>query len=389
MSKEIKIGIDVSRANRECRGIPIYTRSILKEFGSANANYQFVLLHYPDSKPNTNFGIQNAQLEAIPYSGKYVSWLRILQEQVIYPIGQTRLALDVIWHPQNHGQFLTPVGYVCTLHDVLPISRPDLSQDLDSLESETLYRSRTRTTSRADMVITVSEFSRAEIIKYLHVNPAKITAIHNGIDHSTFRPEKSVSERQRLKTLYKLPDNYLLTVGSYAPHKNLRVLLESFVRSDLPKSDVGLVMVGPKDEVVYTSEHQRLENYARDLGILDKVMLLPAVPVHDLVGLYNNAMMFAITSEYEGFGFPPLEAMACGVPVVASNSSSLPEICSNATLYANSKDSEGFARHFNDLLMHTELRQQMVNLGIQQASKFEWKTTAEKTLKVLGMVATK
>lgn len=389
MLKEIKIGIDVSRASRECHGIPIYTRNILREFGSIGTNSKFVLLHYPDSKPNTNFGIENAQLETIPYSGKYVPWLRILQEQIIYPIGQVKLNLDVIWHPQNHGQFFTPVGYVCTLHDVLPISRPDLSQDLDSFEFEMLYQSRARTASRAGMIITVSEFSRAEIIKHLHVNRDKITVIHNGIDHSTFHPIKSESEHRRLKTTYKLPDSYLLTVGSYAPHKNLRVLLEAYVESDLPKSDLGLVMVGPKDEVVYTSEYEQIENYVRELGVSNKVILLPAVPIRDLVCLYNNATMFAIASEYEGFGFPPLEAMACGVPVIASNSSSLPEICGKAALYANPKDPGGFVYHFNDLLRRTGLTQLMTNLGLQQASKFDWKTTAEETLKVLHVIASK
>lgn len=386
-NKRFRIGIDVSRASREFHGIPISTRHILREFGNMEVEHNFILLHYPDDKPEDKFGIANADLEPMPYSGRYVPLLRIIQEQVFYPLGQCQLKLNVIWHPQNHGQFLTPVGYVCSLHDVLPLSEPELAQDLDSLEAKALYWSRAKSAANADIIITVSEFSRREIIRYLGVNPNKVVAINNGIDHKIFRPSKEKVGRQRIIAKYSLPERYVLTVGGYAPHKNLYTLIDAFRKSNLVREGYGLVMVGPKDEIVYTSEHGSIEDHVRQQGLENKVVMLSPVPIDDLVSLYNNAAIFAITSKYEGFGFPPLEAMACHVPVVASNAASIPEVCGGAALYADPNDSARFAIHFNRLVEDTVLRRRLIEEGDKQAAKFDWQITAKKTLAVLVKIA--
>jgi glycosyltransferase involved in cell wall biosynthesis len=306
-----------------------------------------------------------------------------MQEQVLYPISQKNNRLNVVWHPQNHGQFLTPVGYVCTLHDVLPYSRPDLAQDLSTLQEKALYWSRVKSASFADRVITVSEFSRREIIKHLDIDPKRVVAIHNGIDHNLFKEDKDEAKRLELQSRLNIHYRYMLTVGSYAPHKNLDVLLDAYQASELPKMGIGLVMVGPKDEIVYTSDHQTLETKVIQQGMDDMVKMLPPVSVNDLVTLYNNAELFCITSHFEGFGFPPLEAMSCGTPVVSSNSSSLPEVCGVAALYADPTDSRQFAENFNHLVSTPVIKEKMIALGRIQSQKFNWNTTASKTLETL------
>ncbi len=385
-AEPLRIGIDVSRASRENHGIPIYTRSVLAELGKLDTTDQFVLLSYPDSPVAHGFGLQDPELAAIPYSGRYIPWVRVFQEQVLYPAAQQRLNLDVMWHPQNHGQFWTPVGYVCTLHDVLPYSRPDLAQDLDTRREQALYWSRVQSAAHADMIITVSEFSRKEIIRLLGVDPSRVVAVQNGIDHTTFRVLRSEVDRARLQTQYGLPERYVLTVGSYGPHKDLATMIRAFKTSDLMRLGYNLVMVGPKDEIVYTSDHEGLEEMVRDEGLEGRVLMLPPVPVTDLVGMYNGASMFCITSQFEGFGLTPLEAMACGVPVISSDSSSLPEVCGNAALYAHVGDYLGFAERMNLLATDIELARRMTSLGLMQAAKYDWATTAQKTLDILQRV---
>jgi len=384
MSKEVKIGIDVTRANREYRGIPIYTRSILREFGQVDPEkVKFVLTKYRDDKNTSNYGIKNADIERVPFNGRYVPWLRILQEQVVYPFFQKGIDLDVFWHPQNHGQYLTPVGYVCTLHDVLPLSKPTLSQDLDSLDTVALYQSRIKSARHATKIITVSHFSKDEICHYVGVPQNRVVVVHNGIDHSVFHDGISRETMNKVRAKYHLPQRYLLTVGSYAPHKNLSTLVEAFSRSHLVDQNYGLVMVGPKDDSVYTSDAQKLERLVGELGLSNQVLMLPAVPIDDLVGIYNGASIFAISSLCEGFGFPPLEAMACGVPVIASNTTSLPEICGNSVLYADPKDSQTFTDQINLLAKDDFLRSKLVTQAKNHVRQFTWEKTAQQTLDVL------
>lgn len=123
---ELRIGINIGKASREDRGITVYTRNILREFGQSGSDYRFVLLHYPDSSPESKFGIKDADLEPLPYLDRLNPWQTMIGEQVLNPLQQRKLKLDVVWHPHNRGQFIVPVGYVCTMHDILPVSRPEL-----------------------------------------------------------------------------------------------------------------------------------------------------------------------------------------------------------------------------------------------------------------------
>jgi len=384
MKKEFNIGIDVSRATRQFRGIPIYTRNILQEFGQMDLEgVNFILTHYPEDLPETDFGIPSARFEVIPYSGEYLPWARIVQEQVLYPIFQKRVGLDVFWHPQNHAQFLTPVGYVLTLHDVLSLSQRNLSQDLDSIDVRALYHSRVKTAKMADRVITVSEFSKQEIVDHIGVPHHNIKVIYNGIDHKTFKPNVSKEDVARVRNKYGLPSQYILTVGSYSPHKNLDTLLAAYIQSKLSSEGVGLIMVGPKDDQIYTSDSLLLEAQIETSGCSDRVKMLSSVPIEDLVAIYNGAKIFVIASRYEGFGFPPLEAMACGVPVISSNAASLPEVCGDAVLYADPNESADFSEKLNYLLTNEDVIGKMIKAGLGQSAKFSWERTAKETLNVL------
>lgn len=364
---EIRVGINVGKMNKNDRGISVYTRNILSQFDQINGNYELVFL--------------TDQNKLIHSPGTIGS---IINEQVSNPFQQERLKLDVMWHPHNRGQLFTPCAYVCTLHDVLPLARPDLAGNyLNSLSKKLLFLSRVITTKAADTIITVSEFSRQEIIKYLHIDPNKVVSIHSGVNTQTFHRDESDQNWEQLKQSQSLPDRYILTTGSYAPHKNLKTLVEAYATSDLPSSGVGLLMVGPNDASGYRAGYNQVADQVRQLNLSNKVRLLSSVSESDLVTLYSRATFFALTSLYEGFGFTPLEAMACGVPVIASSLASIPEVCGNAALYADPNDPGHFTRQFNTLLRDENLRRELVLNGAKQVQKFDWRDSAYKTLEVL------
>lgn len=381
------IGINVGKAGREARGITIYTHNILREFNKIGPNCRFVLLYYPDSRPENEIG-DGARLEALLFTETKSPFTTIISEQVLNPLHQKRLALDVVWHPHNRFQYFTPVKYVATLHDVLPIAKPQLaSAYLNSRAKRALYMSRTMAARSADMIITASEFSRNEIIRHLRIDRDKITVIPSGIDREVFHPPTDQKDVELVKSRYMLPQRYLLTTGSYAPHKNQKTVLDAYGASRLPHEGVGLVMVGPNDATGYAIGYACIKERVQALRLEDKVRLLPAVPLQDLVTIYGGAEFFVTASLYEGFGFTPLEAMACGVPVVASNAASIPEVCGDAVLYSEPLAALSFADHFDVLLNNVQLRKALVERGFCQASRFDWRTTAEKTLAVLRETA--
>jgi len=383
---ETIIGINVGKVGREDRGISVYTRNILRCFGGVNGNNcRFRLLHYHGDPPKDKLGIDSAELEALWYSDKHKPIRTIINEQILGPIQQQRLGLDVVWHPHNRCQFFSPeVAHVSSMHDVLPIARPDLAtRYLGPWDKKLLYLSRTMPARYADMIITASDFSKKEIVKFLGVDPKKVVTIYSGIDNCVFNPNKQDDEQTKLRLKYHLPNRYLLTTGSYAPHKNLDILVEAYYQSHLRDNRVGLVMVGPNDATGYRIGYQQVTEHVRKLGISENVRLLPSVSIEDLLAIYRGATMFTITSQYEGFGFTPLEAMACGTPVVASNTSSIPEVCGPAALYANPNDPSEFADRFNLLSEDTELGKRLVTDGQLHVRKFSWKDTANKTLDVL------
>lgn len=388
MEKEYKIGVDVSRVYRGDRGIPISTRNILQQFGKFATNAEFTLLHYPENKPNTDFGLDNPEFREIPYSGKYVPWLRPYQEQVLYPEFQKKLGINVLWHPQNHGQYETPVGYVVTLHDIFPMVRPELAEALDVAEVDKKFLSDSRIKSiiGADAVITVSKFSKQEIVANVDVDPDKVHIVHHGIDTSVFYP--GYVDLEVVKK-YNLPKKYLLTVGSYAPHKNLKSLILGYQNSCLPDSGVDLVMVGPKDGTVYKTNIDEIDKLKESSPLKNRIHMLPSIPLQELASIYRGADTFAITSIYEGFGFPPLEAMASGVPVVVSNTSSLPEVCGEAALYVNPLNPCEITQQLNRLCDDDTLRRDMISKGLINVKNFTWENSAQQTYKILTDVSDK
>ncbi len=170
--------------------------------------------------------------------------------------------------------------------------------------------------------------------------------------------------------------NYLLYIGDMRPYKNLERSLEAFARLNL--TDLSFVIGGKKDPHFYPGIEKKVDR----LLLKDKVIFLGYVPEEDLPHLYSEAAAFVFPSLYEGFGLPPLEAMACGCPVVASNAGSLPEVCGDAVRYVDPYDVESIARGIHEVLTDEVMRQNLRAKGLERAKLFSWERAAKEHLKI-------
>jgi glycosyltransferase involved in cell wall biosynthesis len=215
-------------------------------------------------------------------------------------------------------------------------------------------------------VICTSENTKQDVITYYAIKDKPVYVISEGFNRQRFYPrEKGVVQKR-----YGL-GNYLLYIGDMRPYKNLERCLEAFARLNL--TDLSFVIGGKKDPHFYP-----------DIALLlkDKVIFLGYVPEEDLPHLYSVAAAFIFPSLYEGFGLPPLEAMACGCPVVASNAASLPEVCGDAVRYVDPYDVESIAQGIHEVLTDEVMRQNLRAKGLERAELFSWEKAAKEHLKI-------
>ena len=228
---------------------------------------------------------------------------------------------------------------------------------------------------RADRIIVISDFIRNEAIQRFGFSPEKIATIPLGVDHEIYRvydPRDLLPTREK----YRLPENFLLFVGSLEPRKNLeRLLLAYQDLEEATRREVKLVLVGFQGW-----ENKKVMSLIRRMK--SEVFYLGYLPEEDLAKIYNLARLFIYPSLYEGFGLPPLEAMACGCPVVVSNAASLPEVCGEGAIYVNPYEVTSMAQGIDRVLKDEALRILLAAKGRERASQFSWERASAEHLKV-------
>jgi glycosyltransferase involved in cell wall biosynthesis len=291
-------------------------------------------------------------------------WRGHAWEQTALPMRSFR---GLLWSPCAAGPLISS-KHVVTFHDLFPLDSPEWYQPVFAKAYQALLTSLSKT---ATHIIAVSRFTKERLIERLRILPDRVTVIHNGVDFKTFhRAEEQIL---RARGELNLPSGrYILCVGSLEPRKNLRRLLLAWseVVGCLPQ-DVWLVVAGSGDGSVFGAPGFP--------SIPDRVVFTGYVPEALLAGLYSGSLGFVYPSLGEGFGFPPLEAMACGVPVFASNRTSLPEVCGSAAIYGDPTDTAEIARGIKLLCSDASLRQRLRYLGQEQASQFTWERAAHAT----------
>ncbi|MBI2862729.1 MAG: glycosyltransferase family 4 protein [Chloroflexi bacterium] len=301
-------------------------------------------------------------------------WMRILWEQCVQPAVVRLDRVDVLHSLAFVQPMLCPVPSVVTVHDLSFLLYPEAHPMLH----RSYLRLFTRlTVHRAARIIAVSQSTKEDVVRLLGADASRVDVVYHGIEES-FRPIADVEQGRRFRERMGLPERYILYVGTLEPRKNLVRLVRAFAQlrreHGLPH---WLVLAGPPgwgERVVYTTIEAE--------GVGDRVLFPGYLPAQELPLWYNTADLFVYPSLYEGFGFPPLEAMACGVPVVVSNRASLPEVVGEAGVLVDPEDTEGLAEAMARVLTDKSLRSELAARGRTQASRFSWRQAALQTTAV-------
>jgi len=298
-----------------------------------------------------------------------------------------RLHCDVVhiphlfWIPRG-----LPCPYVLTVHDVL--DHMYASRDASSIWRSVHFQLTRRALSRAARVLAVSQFTKSEIERLFRIPGERIEVVYNAIDERFLHGHASQADRELIAERYQVTYPFILYAGAIRPHKNVVRIIEAFsaLKSELEKEgqfpDLKLIVIG--DDL---SSHPRLRRTVVRSGVQNDVRFLGFVPIEVLRIFYDVAKIFVFPSLYEGFGLPPLEAMAHGTPVVTSNDSSLPEVTGNAALLVNPENVFEIQRALQRALLDSALRTKMKQRGYEQSQKFSWTTSVSRILEIYREVA--
>jgi len=299
-------------------------------------------------------------------------------EQVIFPRVCQQDGVDVAHVPYFAPPLRPTTPIVVTIHDLIPLILPAYRGPLLVRLYTHLVAAATR---RADAIIADSEASKRDIVRLLGIPDERVQVIYLAVDRR-FRPITDKAHLEDVRQKYCLPANYILYLGGFDQRKNLATLLKAFKRLT---SDMQLVIAGrlPARDTPFFPDPRRM---VREFGLEGRVAFIGWVLEEEKPALYSMAKVFVFPSLYEGFGLPPLEAMACGTPVVASNVSSLPEVVGDAGLLVDPCDAAGLAEAMAALLDDEQLREGLGQKGLEQARRFSWEETARETLKVYRRV---
>ena len=377
----MRIGIDYTSAAHQRAGIGRYTRGIVGALGALGAEHSYVLVVAGSGGQGGGATARQAEcvtadnfkIRRLPLSHRFwtVIWHRL---RVPLPVDLFAGSVDVFHSPDYVLPPLRQGKKVVTIHDLSFLRYPEGAEP--SLAAY-LGASVPRSVREADLVLGDSENTRQDIIELLGVRPDRVEVVYPGVG-GAFRV---IEDRQALEVVareYGLNYPFILSVGTLEPRKNLDTLLDAYAKlrrsGDL---DHKLVIAGGKGWL-YDGVFRRVEEHALE----NDVLFLDYVPEEHLPALYNLSDLLVFPSLYEGFGLPPLEAMACGTPVITSDSSSLPEVVGEAGLMVPARDSAALAAMIGKVLADSELREGLVRRGLLRAGKFTWEAAGEKLLTI-------
>ncbi|MHB1282735.1 MAG: glycosyltransferase family 4 protein [Sulfuriferula sp.] len=284
---------------------------------------------------------------------------------------------NLLWSPSNTGP-LAVRNQVVTIHDVVPLDHPEWLNP----RFAAWYRFLTpRLARRVRHVIVDSDFTRQRLIAHSRIDPSRITVVHCGVD-ARFQPQVPGTIAAARAALQMPAGRYVLSVGSLEPRKNLGRLLLAWehLLPTMPP-DVWLVLAGAKGKTLVFADVPALQR------LPERVFLSGYVPDELLPAMYAGAMAFVYPSVYEGFGLPPLEAMACGTPVIVGNRTSLPDVVGDAGVVVDPTNNDAIAAGLSALIETESLRAGLIPKGLARAAQFSWDATAQKTRDVLQRAA--
>jgi glycosyltransferase involved in cell wall biosynthesis len=367
----VKIAIDIRRMNEF--GVGTYTRNIIRALGRLDRENKYFLLGSQEKV--REIGPLPENFKTIPISGPDTVQGFFQGHAVV-----RRLNCDLVhiphlfWRPRY-----LPCRYVITVHDML--DHMYRGRNGSGFKRTFHFQLTRRALKHAARIFAVSHFTKSEIENFFGIEPSRIEVIYNAIDQRFLTGHATEADRQLLAERYQVAGPFLLYAGRISPQKNIVRIIEAFaaLKAELAKqdlfSDLKLIIIG--DEV---SKHPDLRRTVVRGGVQNDVRFMGFLPIDVLRIFYDAAKVFVFPSLYEGFGLPPLEAMAHGTPVLTSNTSSIPEVVGNAAVMVNPENVFEMMRALQRVLLDSDLREKMRQRGYEQVKKFSWDRSAAEVL---------
>lgn len=368
----MRIGIVARNLARQGSGVRRYILSLIQALVTIDQKNKYVIYYDQESYLGTN-------PDAIERALKMPT--RLLWDYVALPLAVRRDGIDVLLCTRNVIPLFVNCKSVVTVHDLTHLMYPRYYNLMNSLYMNLGIRWSMR---KSNAIIAVSKNTKADLVSKLGANTAKIHCVYEAMDENYHL----IEDRTRLEVVrdkYNLPPEFILSVAGLQPRKNLPNLIKAFcLAKERPEVTHKLVMIGAP-----LWQHSAIFDEIRASPVISEIVWLKFVPEEDLPAIYNLANLFVYPSLYEGFGLPLLEAMACGCPVVCSNSSSLPEVAGDAAILIDPTSAEQLADGIYRVLVDDNLRQDLTKKGLKRSSQFSWEKAARETLEVLEEVYSK
>ena len=375
----VKIAIDIRRMTEF--GVGTYIRNVVRTLGRLDRENEFLLIGSPSKVEE--IGALPPNFHAIPLLASD----RSVQGYREFRTALQGLGCDLVHIPNLFSvPRMLPCPYVMTVHDMLEhMSR---ARQQSGLWRSFHFQMTKRVLAGAARIFAVSNFTRNEIEKLFEIPSDHVEVVYNAIDERFLHGHASAADRDLIARRYQVTYPFLLYAGRISAHKNVVRMIEAFsaLKTELERDqaypDLKLIIIG--DDL---SGNPDLRRTVVRSGVQHDVRFLGFVPIEVLRIFYDEAKIFVFPSLYEGFGLPPLEAMAHGTPVVTSNVSSLPEVVGNAAVLVNPENVFEIMRALRRVLMDQALRDRMKERGYQQAARFSWETSVRRILEVYGEIA--
>lgn len=363
----MKIGISAEWVGTRAGGLETYSESLVEALASLDSEHEYVVY---TARRNAFANLRaKHQNVSIRFLGSESRWFVV---PFGLPCALWSRPVD-LFHATSVAPPVCPARMIVTVHDLGFKHHPEFFPPLVRMRLKALISSGAR---RAERIIAVSNTTKQDLIDTFDIPAEKIAVVHEGVA-PIYRPSADPEEQRRVLARHGITGDYLLYVGRLHVRKNLVRLLEAFARVKQRRQGHRLVLVGRK-----LFDTDPLHRAIVELGLADQVVLPGHIPLGDLPHVYAGATAFVYPSLFEGFGLPPLEAMASGTPVITSNVSSLPEVVGDAALLVNPRSVDELAHAMERLLDDAALRRRYRDRGLARAATFTWQRAARETASV-------
>ena len=372
----MKIAIDIREILRsKTTGIGRYLSNFLQYLSNTKRRNDYLL-----------YGNQNTDYDATPNTLKTKTiqeHFTLTWDNLSLPINLRRDNIDLLFSPFDKAPLFSNIPYIITIHDLLFIKHTAYPSLKTYFYNEFYKLYHRQIAKKATKIITVSNYSKKDIREIYNIAEQKIEVIPNSISER-FHPIARSKVNSFLDNK-NIDDNYILYVGNFKPHKNVSTLVRAY--ADLPsriRENNKLILCGHKSNSLSS-----IKRIIDSLNLKGEIKLLHNISDEQLPKLYSGASLFVFPSLYEGFGLPPLEAMACGTPVICSNRTSLPEVVGESALLFNPQKTDVLANKISTVLTKSNLHQELKNKGLERTKKFSPKKVLPKLIQTIEEAARK